>query len=355
MSVAAKRHNSGDKVDLGSLSTACLPIDLSLVTDFAQTHYGLSGDFRRLDTEKDDTFLVSAGDGRRYILKFANPGETHAELDLQVATLLHLERHAPDLPVPRVLPDNAGAHLPEFEAQDGLRHVRLMSYLSGTVLDTLPPMAAEQVEIGRMLARLRLAMADFTHPEAQRVLAWDVRHLPQLGGLLDHVADPAQHALLSQGFERFCDQAGRIEALPRQVVHNDFSRSNLLVDRNGPPGVVGVIDFGDVVDTAIAIDLSTGFLNQLPRGPHEGLDDMLAGPRNLLAGYREVASLTPEELSLLPHLVMGRAVLRALLSMWRAAQFPDNSRYILRNTEQGWAQLDWFMSKSPDELSDLLS
>jgi hypothetical protein len=34
--------------------------------------------------------------------------------------------------------------------------------------------------------------------------------------------------------------------------------------------------------------------------------------------------------------------------------FPDNARYILRNTEPGWAQLDWFLSHSTQDISAML-
>ena len=35
--------------------------------------------------------------------------------------------------------------------------------------------------------------------------------------------------------------------------------------------------------------------------------------------------------------------------------FPENSRYILRNTEAGWAHLEWFHSISTAQISDLLT
>lgn len=145
----------------------------------------------------------------------------------------------------------------------------------------------------------------------------------------------------------------QIDALRRQILHNDFNRSNVLLDRAGGARVAGIIDFGDIVHTAIAIDVSTAMLNQLPR-EDEPAHDMFAGPMAVLNGYRAEADLTAEELSLLPFLVMGRIVVRALLSLWRAEQFPDNRRYIMRNTQQGWAQLDWFLSQSPEQLKKLI-
>jgi Ser/Thr protein kinase RdoA (MazF antagonist) len=77
-------------------------------------------------------------------------------------------------------------------------------------------------------------------------------------------------------------------------------------------------------------------------------------PRDVLRGYLRHAELTDEELRLIPVLAQGRLAVRALLTCWRAELFPENSRYILRNTEAGWAHLEWFNSMSAAQTSDLL-
>ena len=103
--------------------------------------------------------------------------------------------------------------------------------------------------------------------------------------------------------------------LRTQVLHNDFSLSNLVVDRREPAFVTGVIDFGDAVRTAVAVDVSTALLNQLPRDAAERPpDDLLAAGRDVLRGYLRFADLTEPELALIPHLVMARVVARALIT-----------------------------------------
>jgi hydroxylysine kinase len=51
---------------------------------------------------------------------------------------------------------------------------------------------------------------------------------------------------------------------------------------------------------------------------------------------------------------MARIITRALLTLWRAKLFPGNERYIMRNTEQGWHQLNWFLARSSEQVSDIL-
>lgn len=71
----------------------------------------------------------------------------------------------------------------------------------------------------------------------------------------------------------------------------------------------------------------------------------------MLRGYLRSADLTEAELALIPHLVMGRVVARALITLHRASLIPGNTTYILRNTEPGWGQLAWFLDRTPDEIS----
>jgi Ser/Thr protein kinase RdoA (MazF antagonist) len=122
-----------------------------------------------------------------------------------------------------------------------------------------------------------------------------------------------------------------------------------VVNHASPDFVAGVIDFGDAVRTAIAIDVSTALLNQLPAPARE---DLFLEGRDILRGYLRHADLLENELALMPHLVMARVIARALLTIWRAGMFPENRTYIMRNTEQGWSQLDWFLSRSVDQISE---
>jgi Ser/Thr protein kinase RdoA (MazF antagonist) len=229
-----------------------------------------------------------------------------------------------------------------------------MTYCAGVPLDRIPSTRAQRWATGQLLARLRHAMAGFAHPADSPVVAWDVQHLPRLRPLLASIGEPGRRAQLARGLDRFALIEAEVAALRRQVLHNDFNKSNLLADP--------IIDFGDAARTAIAIDVATALLNQLPRvtGPGgtkqaELTGDVFADARDVLAGYLSLADLTPGELRLIPHLVMARVVARALISTHRAAQFPDNAVYLLRNTEPGWAQLGWFLEHSMAEVTECLT
>ena len=319
--------------------------------------YGLVATATRLATEKDDTFRLTAADGRNWTLKVAHPAEPPAAIGFQTELLAHVARADPAVPAPRVLPDRQGQAWPMVtDAAGQHRAVRLLTWCPGVPLDRIPATRAQRRAVGELLARLRLATAGFAHPADSPVVAWDVQHLPALRPLLASIPDPERRARLARGLDRFARLADQVAGLRRQVLHNDFNKSNLLADPDRPDVITGVIDFGDATRTAVAIDVATALLNQLPRDSGPVLTgDIFAGARDVLDGYRSRADLTPDELRLIPHLVMARVVARALISTSRAAQFPANATYLLRNTEPGWAQLGWFLDHSMAEVSECLS
>jgi Ser/Thr protein kinase RdoA (MazF antagonist) len=269
----------------------------------------------------------------------------------------HVARPGSLVPVPQLFDALDGQILVAIEDAAGQsRRARLMSFIAGTPLDSTSSTPAEREAVGRTLGRLRHLTGTFSHPAQHRVLAWDVQHLPHLRPLQEAIADPGHRDLLEAGLARFDSIAGIVPALRRQVLHNDFSKSNIIVDHDAARFVQGIIDFGDAVHTAVAIDVATALLNQLPRQvPPDPDTDLFADGRDLLRGYLSVADLTDTELATIPYLVLGRVIARALITSYRAALLPSNAAYILRNTLPGWGQLRWFGDQPDDRLTGLLS
>ena len=337
---------------LSGLEARHIRMDAREAESLAAELYGEVVVATRLDAEKDDTFRLDGPAGPRLIMKVANPVEPADEIAFQLALLAHVADRDPELTVPAVVPDRLGRRWVEIiDAAGQARIVMLLTFVDGITFDTVPSSVALRHHTGQVLGRLRHAMVGFEHVSGSRVVAWDVRHLLRLAPGVDALSDATHRAELRRGLERFAAVEPAVQRLRRQVVHNDFSKSNLIVDRYRRDRLAGVIDFGDAVSTAIAIDVSTALLNQLPRDLERGADgDMFAEGRDLLAGYLEVADLTDEELTLLPYLVMGRVIARAIITHNRARLFPDNAAYIMRNTEPGWAQLAWVLARSDLEV-----
>ena len=326
--------------------------------NLARSIWRIDGKATRLATEKDDTFRLASWDDNQYVVKISNPSEARSSIDFEVELTRHVARSPYSVPVPDYIEASDGAFIVGIRDHAGQnRFARIMTYTPGTTLDATSSSPSEREWIGEILANLRFATSTFTHSADGRLCAWDVQHLPTLEPLLQEVDNHKHRKLLEAGFERFMQvAAGQLTGLRSQILHNDFSRSNLIVDHNNPKFINGVIDFGDAVRTGIAVDVSTALLNQLPRDAAERpVDDIFEGGRDVLRGYLRRADLTQAELLLLPHLVMGRVIGRALITLHRAKLVAGNTRYILRNTDQGWAQLSWFLGRTADEVSASLA
>ncbi|MCE2577817.1 phosphotransferase [Gluconacetobacter entanii] len=322
----------------------------------ASQHYGISGQMDRLATEKDDTFLIRCGAGRAFILKVEHPRESTGDVIFQTALLDYLRDTRPDLHVPRVIRGNDGAAIMHCTDRAGqVRQVRLLSYLEGLPLEYPAPTPHIRRQIGEQLARLRHALADFAHPGEGRVLIWDVRRLPDLLPVLPLIDDPSHRACAGTAMARFMSLLPAIRGLRTQVLHNDFTCSNLLAVSRQDETITGIIDFGDALRTAVAIDLSTAMAGQLPlEGPADETA-FLSASRDVLHGYLKHADLLPEEVTMLGPLMMARVLLRALISTWREMVFPEDCpqmRYYDRIT---WEQLAWFVERDPDTVSRLFT
>lgn len=281
-------------------------------------HFGLKGRLTRLTSERDlNLHLVTATGG--FVVKFANRAEPRAVTDFQTAALLHLEGKG--LPVPQVLRTGTGAT--EVETPHGL--VRVLTYLEGRPLHRSAKSAVQRRSMGAMAARISLGLQGFDHPGADHVLQWDIRQASSLRPLLPHVPDDLR-ALCTACLDRFDhDIAPALPDLRWQVVHNDLNPHNVLVDEADPDRISGVLDFGDMVRTPLVCDLGVAASYQLdPDQPLESLVDFTVA-------YHRILPLMPQELALVADLTATRMLTTICITSWRAARYPENAPYILRN------------------------
>ena len=334
---------SGDVTRL----TAPQPVAENEAASAVEACFGLRGELTRLPGEADDNFLLTAADGARYVVKFAHQLADPRFVDLQVRALRHVEAEDPGLPVPRVIP-TCGGQLRAVVAKGPLRGrlVHVLSYLDGQLLRSVPTSAALRRTLGVTLARLGRALRGFDDPLVRRPLLWDLAQLPQLRPLLaERPPGPGTHLLDEQLTRLTTEVSPRLARQRVQVVHNDFSPDNVLVSAGPRAGadasaVAGIIDFGDVIVTALVNDVAIAATQQLAGPEQLAADGDLAGPAlDLIAAYHATTPLTADELGLLPDLILGRMVARIIISEWRAARFPENRGYVLRNTPGAWDHL----------------
>ncbi|WP_074125540.1 phosphotransferase [Bradyrhizobium sp. NAS96.2] len=313
------------------------PIAEARAQALVMEHYGLSAAIRRLDSERDQNFRLRAPNGCEYVLKIANPDEDRAVTNLQTEALRHVAVRDPLLPIPRIIPTRDGAAELEIGFDDGsMRVVRLLTFLAGTPMHQAPPSAALRGDVGRCAARLAVALRDFVHPGANHKLLWDIQHAAELRPLLDAVP-PAQRVLVERVLDHFvADAVPVLVQLPKQPLHNDLNPHNIVVDADSQTRVCGIIDFGDMTATARINDLAIAAAYQATDS-----DEPLAPALDLIAAYHAVSPLEPRERAILFDLIATRMVMTIVISNIRAARYPENSGYILRNNKQASARLAW--------------
>src|SRR5260370_41355649 len=71
----------------------------------ARELYGIEATARALPGEYDDNFHLTSGDGHAFVLKVMHPAREQSFIDMQSGALQHLAQRAPQLPLPRVIPN----------------------------------------------------------------------------------------------------------------------------------------------------------------------------------------------------------------------------------------------------------
>lgn len=312
-------------------------------TRLLKERYGINAALSEVACERDQNFHVMASDGREYVLKISNPQEPSVTTDFQTQGILWIERHDPDLPVPKLVPTNDGEYQTPVTLSDGRQSmVRVLTWLQGDPLYKVEITPAIETAIGNVLARVGCALRDFSHEGAKQELLWDIRHARRLKSLLHALPQDVIGLTIREELAYYSVEVQpRLAGLRHQVVHNDLNHHNLMVSPEDRSRITGVIDFGDMVETCLAIDVAVA-ASYLADHPV----DALGSVARMIAAYHQVTPLERTEIELMRDLIVMRLVTSITITEWRAQRYPENGAYILRNNGPakramaGFASLD---------------
>ena len=326
------------------------PPDLTLdeARDVAGTTFGVTGTARGLVSERDQNFAIAADDGSRWVLKVSNAAEDPGVVEMEVTAVERIAAVDPGLPVPLALPALDGKPVARVDIAGTTHLVRLIPLMPGRNAHPEELDAASVRGIGEVVARVGHALRGFFHPAAGRAIWWDQQHLPALAPHAALITDQSRRALLARVMDRFTELV--VPAFPRlraQVIHNDVTLDNLLLDEAG--AVTGIIDFGDMAHTALVLDVPAT-LQSLFRER----DDLFDVAATFLEGYTSVIRLEDLERELVGDLLAGRMAQTILISVQRTRQYPDNA-YIHGWAEPAWALLELLERTGWDEASRRLA
>lgn len=311
----------------------------------ARDHYGLDVEARALPGEYDANFHLRSPDGRGFVLKVMHPGRERGLVALQSEALAHLARKAPSLAVPRVVPTKGRNPFEALPVAGEDRLVWMLTFAPGTVLAQARPRSFELLQsLGRFLGQMDVALADFSHPDADRELKWDLTRAPWIREHLDEIDGRERRALVERALERFeADAAPRLGGLRRAVIHGDANDHNVVVghSRDWPRQVASVVDFGDMHRGLVVAEPAVATAYAIM-----GIDDPLAAAARLIAAYHEAHPLLEEELAAFHALVGARLAVTVTNAAHVARAKPDDP-YVTISEAPAWEALEAWDALDP--------
>ncbi len=275
-----------------------------------------------LEGERDQNFRLHTGDGSVYVVKISGDDEDREVVAFQTGALLHIQSNNPELGVPRVQ-KTAGE---DWHANIGseANFFRVLTYLAGMPMSCGPlSSAALAGNAGIFLGRIATTLRNYTHPRENYFMPWNMTN-----GLLDKdeiwSCGGEDIRALESELRPGCRQT--VAALMQQrmqVVHNDAHQDNLLIDNPDSEQVTGMIDFGDLVRTALVCDLAI-----LCLAFAETSSTAETSVANVVAGYHAEYPLLKQEVDLVYETMLTRETLAVLLFDFKIALDASASNYV---------------------------
>lgn len=298
-----------------------------------------------LSGERDVNFRIAHMDGRALTLKFINTAECLDETQMQIDVLKHLQyQNEVNVPWHQTVDQAVLTKHPDIEAgvfkqkttldwvlyqttKDSVPvRVRAYSFLEGASGSKLAATPEAWHALGKVVAKLSIQLSTFDHSAAHRELLWDTCQVLGIRPMLGALENQDELRMISEFLDIFEQNVTPVLShLPQQVIHNDLSPSNLLVNPTGETPV-GVLDFGDMVYAPRIAEIAVAASYQMANSP-----DPLSVLSALIEGYQTEEMLSAEERLHVIDLVLARLAQRMVITSWRAIRFPANRLYIMRS------------------------
>jgi hydroxylysine kinase len=289
-------------------------ISLSDVNRLSREQYGLQGRLQKLAGERDCNFLLNTDDGRKLILKFSHPDEDPEVLDFQCQALSYIAIHDPQIVVPRIHPTLNGLSFETVILDDGESIIlRAQTLISGAPISEQSLNQGRLRQIGIIAARLDLALHGFYHPAAQQKLAWDLVNAGQLLPCTAAIEDSEVGELVERVLVHFASEVKpALSGLREQVIHADLHFGNLHVEPEQAIANIGVVDFGDMLQAPLVVEVSTALAEVATY-----FEQPLPAMAQLLAGYESILPLETAEQAVLHSCIMTRLAITYAIFSWR--------------------------------------
>lgn len=319
---------------MSAFLTAPPALPAAILSDLAARAFELEGEIRALASERDQNARLTTAGGT-YVLKIANPAEDPAQIDLQNATLAHLEQ-AGVAGLPRLVRARDGQDCTQVAHGGATSLVRLVTWIEGQPMSAAPRSVAQLADLGAFMGRLTRGMQGFGHPAAFRPdFPWSLDHVAGLEPWAHHIAEPSRQALIKGLFARYRLRiAPRLARLRASVLHQDANDNNVIVDAADPTRIAGLIDFGDMCFGRTVNELAITLAYALLDAP-----DLYTAARAIIAAYVAEFPLLEDEADALYDLMRMRLAASVCISSHQSRLHTGND-YLLISQAPAFALLE---------------
>ena len=318
------------------------------VRAFLEKAYGLTGEVSKLAGENEN-YLVKEPDGTRYVLKLADESATPDLLEMEDRVVEVLARSIPDRGLPLACPTLDGGTQARVDLSGGETiRGRLLTFVQGKAWRESVPAGPERLaDLGSLIARMHLALSEFSHPQAHRTHAWDLARAQQHRTAVLILNDPEQRRILEQIFLGYAALVVPVmDALPRTIIHGDLNDDNVLIQGGR---ISGILDFGDCLTNPMACDLAIALAYHTLDEP-----DPLSAAADIIGAYHRVRPLTLDEITVLFPLMCTRLAVSVLISARRRKIDPARDSWFV-SEKRAWHNLKLFSRIEPARAAILLA
>ncbi len=293
------------------------------IEQLVKTHYGLPVRAKALHGYDELNYLLLDKHGRKYILKIASGKHGVDFLDAQVKILKHLANSNVAGYFQRYLVNTKGDELTQLDIDSEKYYLRILSYLEGAFwVENKNFIDSLYLDLGNFLGNMDKALAGFSHPAMHRHYTWDISTAGDANSKLKLIKDHERRRVTGYFLLQFeTEVLPVLSSLRHAYIHNDVNDYNVLVQKNK---VTGLIDFGDMVYTALinnlAIACTYAMLNT---------DNPLHAASLVVKGYHEKFPVTTQELDLLYYLIAARLCISVTQAAYNTSKNSHNKHHFI--------------------------
>ncbi|XP_044306568.1 hydroxylysine kinase isoform X1 [Varanus komodoensis] len=349
--------SSGSKEQLLNLSKPAFSEKQAI--ELVERIFGLKvSEIKPLPSYDDENFYVRVSKleekgevAEEFVLKIINCEDSRNPelIEVQTRIMMFLRDEGFPVAAPHFTKDGEIMFLESIDADSAPRAymVRLLSFLPGQTVATLPIDPSVLYEIGQLAARLDKTLAEkFRHPLVKALhrgeFIWNLANVPLLKRYISAVGQSRRLEVVEQVIQRFSVEiVPKLRSFRPCINHGDLNDHNILLVREA--GLVstsphyrvsGILDFSDMSHGCYVFEVAITTMYMMI----ESKDPLHVGG-HVLAGFESVVPLTTEERAALFLLVCGRFAQSLVMAAHTTLLHPENEEYLMITAKTGWEHL----------------